>query len=66
MIALESDSTQSAGAHALRRWLVRMGLEVDVLVRTGKGAKELGNDEQKLIGPCWRCLKQIERLTNDA
>lgn len=64
-IALQNDSTESAGAFALRRWLVRMGLEIDVLVRTGKGAGELEGYEHKLIAPCWRCLKQIEGLTND-
>ena len=64
-IALQSDSTESAGAYALRRWLVRMGLEIDVLVRTGKGAGELEGEEHKLIAPCWRCLKQIEGLSND-
>lgn len=65
-IALQNDSSDSAGAHILRRWLVRMGLEVDVLVRTGQGGtKELSTEELNLVAPCWRCLKQIEGLTND-
>jgi len=49
----------------LRRWLVDMGLEIDVLVRTGKGTNDLGAKERELIGPTWRCLKQIEDISND-
>ncbi len=64
-IALLGDSTEAAGAHLLRRWLVDMGLEIDVLVRTGKGANDLGARERELIGPTWRCLKQIEEIFND-
>ena len=64
-IALLGDSAEAAGAHMLRRWLVDMGLEIDVLVRTGKGTNDLGAKERELIGPTWRCLKQIEDISND-
>ncbi len=62
-IGLEDDKT--AAASHLRRWLVRMRLDVDVLVRTGASAKDLGLDELNLIGPCWRCINQIESIAND-
>lgn len=64
-IALLGDSTEAAGAHLLRRWLVDMGLEIDVLVRTGKEVNDLVARERELIGPTWRCLKQIEKIFND-
>lgn len=59
-IGLLGDSAEATGAHNLRRWLVDMGLKIDVLVRTGKGTKEL-----EFIGPSWRCLKQIEGISNE-
>ena len=64
-IALLGDSTEAAGAHLLRRWLVDMGLEIDVLVRTGKEANDFGIKERELIGPSWRCLIQIEKISID-
>ena len=64
-IALLGDSAEAAGAHMLRRWLVDMGLEIDVLVRTGKEANDFGTKERELIGPSWRCLIQIEKISND-
>lgn len=64
-IALLGDSPEAAGARILRRWLVDMGLEIDVLVRTGKEANDFGTKERELIGPSWRCLIQIEKISND-
>lgn len=64
-IALQGDSTSSVGAETLRRWLSKMELEIDVLVRTGRASKDFGAKELKLIGPAWRCLIQIEKLSND-
>lgn len=64
-IALQGGTIDAAGARYLRRWLARMRLEIDVLVRTGESAKEVSDGELELIGPSWRCLKKIEEISND-
>lgn len=64
-IALQGSGGDLAGAQVLRKWLAKMGLDVDVLVRTGVSANDIKTEETALVQACWRCLKQIEGLGNE-
>ncbi len=59
-IAFQADRGNEA--HDLRVWLEEMEFDVDVLVRSGRGAPCIEQAERELLSAAWACLKQIERL----
>lgn len=59
-IAYQSDSTNKA--HDLRVWFESMQFDVDVLLRSGRGAKHIEGEEDALLSAGWACLRQIEKI----
>lgn len=49
-----------------RELMLRLGLDVEVLARTGKAATPGDNQEEMLLTAAWNCLNQINLTFNDA